>query len=287
MEVSIVYKALYEYESQARCSHNLLRLRPCSDARQQLIEFGLKIAPPSEVFTYSDYWGTSVEAFGVHQDHTRLSVVARATVRTNGQPAMVDSPPADALRDGRFREGHWEFLQPSPLVSWNDAIETLSQSVTESVDEDVIARVLALHRWVGRNLSFDETSTRVGTSVEEVLEQGKGACQDFAHVLVALCRAAGIPARYVSGYFLPANEHGESSEADSPLETHAWVEAGIPRSGWWGLDPTHRMEVSARHVVIGRGRDYADVTPLRGSDSAGGRATQAVEVEMAAAASQQ
>jgi transglutaminase-like putative cysteine protease len=109
-------------------------------------------------------------------------------------------------------------------------------------------------------------ATGVGVDVEHVLATGAGVCQDFAHLTVTMCRALGIPARYVSGYlFTEDDADGADSEQDTVLvETHAWVEAAIPGWGWLALDPTSGQPVGERHVKIGHGRSYEDVQPLRG-----------------------
>ena len=107
----------------------------------------------------------------------------------------------------------------------------------------------------------------MGIEVEEVLAQGKGVCQDYAHLAVAMCRSQGIPARYVSGYLFTRDDSiGPTSRTAtwSTVQTHAWFEAAVPGFGWLALDPTNQQEVGVRHVKIGHGRDYDDVQPLRG-----------------------
>ena len=135
---------------------------------------------------------------------------------------------------------------------------------------EVVGTVLALHRAVGTSLRYERGVTDVGVPVEDVLRTGRGVCQDFAHLAVALCRSRGIPARYVSGYLFTRDEtHLEPVEElgdEEPVrvQTHAWFEAAVPGWGWLALDPTNQQAVGARHVKIGHGRDYDDVQPLRG-----------------------
>ena len=135
---------------------------------------------------------------------------------------------------------------------------------------------------VGARLSYEPDSTHIGIDVEDVLIEGRGVCQDYAHVAVALCRAAGIPARYVSGYLFAADDAtGEDVDGDVVrVQTHAWFEAALPGGGWLPLDPTNRQEVGSRHVKIGHGRDYDDVPPLRGLYSGPGVPDVDAHVEM-------
>ena len=115
-------------------------------------------------------------------------------------------------------------------------------------------------------LTYEGGSTEVGTSVAEIWEQRSGVCQDYAHVAIAVFRSLGVPARYVSGYLYAADSAtgAQPDAGEIEVATHAWVEVAIPGFGWWGLDPTNRLVVGERHVKIGHGRDYEDVTPLRG-----------------------
>jgi transglutaminase-like putative cysteine protease len=135
---------------------------------------------------------------------------------------------------------------------------------------------------VGSLLTYRPGATYVGVGVDEVLGRGEGVCQDYAHLAVSMCRSIGVPARYVSGYlFTEKDDTGDDVEADEvTVQTHAWFEAAIPGVGWLALDPTNRQAVGLRHVKIGHGRDYDDVSPLRGTYSGRPQATLAVVVEM-------
>jgi transglutaminase-like putative cysteine protease len=127
--------------------------------------------------------------------------------------------------------------------------------------------VLALQRAAATSLTYVPGSTYVGMDVNEVFLRKTGVCQDYAHLMVAMCRSVGIPARYVSGY-LPTALGPRAAETAGPeaaeVATHAWIEVAIPGAGWWGLDPTNQQEVGASHVKMAHGRDYDDVAPLRG-----------------------
>jgi len=130
---------------------------------------------------------------------------------------------------------------------------------------DAVDLVLAIHRGVHRSLRYEPGATGIGAAAEDVLEGRAGVCQDYAHLAVSACRAAGVPARYVSGYFFTSDDRtGEVSGDTASVQTHAWFEAAVPGTGWLALDPTNALPVGERHVTIGRGRDYDDVPPIRG-----------------------
>lgn len=146
------------------------------------------------------------------------------------------------------------------------ALEVVAEATVETRWSRPPMASAPLHRNVGTTVAYAPGSTYVGVEVVEVLRTRQGVCQDFAHLLIALCRSAGVPARYVSGYFFAVDDStGEAGDADVVhVQTHAWVEVAIPGIGWWALDPTNRQEVGERHVKIGHGRDYDDVPPLKG-----------------------
>jgi transglutaminase-like putative cysteine protease len=126
---------------------------------------------------------------------------------------------------------------------------------------DAKSSVRAILDWMRAEMTYEPGQTVVGTSVAELLRTRRGVCQDFAHLSCALLRANEIPARYVSGYFVPRPlGPGEEVEAQS----HAWVEALIPGWGWWAVDPTNHLTCSDRHVTVGHGRDYSDIVPFQG-----------------------
>jgi transglutaminase-like putative cysteine protease len=266
MRFEIRYVSRFSYPSAVSLSHNVLRACPTSDVHQTLLGYRLTTTPAARVQSYLDYWGTRVDAFGIRSAHEVLEVAAEATVETTGGGRMVACPRMARLREPAFVEEYGEYLERSPHTTWNPALESAARTRAEAAGDDVVSVVLALMRVVGTSLSYAPGVTYVGVSVNEILERGRGVCQDYAHLVIAFCRSLGIPARYVSGYFFAADE---TSASEPPVETvkvktHAWAEVAVPGAGWWGLDPTNQQEVGPRHVKIGHGRDYDDVPPLRG-----------------------
>lgn len=267
MRLDVRYRTTFTYDDFVRESHNELRACPTSDDRQQLIAYRVTVSPSARALAYTDYWGTRVDAIGVREPHDVLEIVAEAAVETGRRRPIVAIPTFDDLRDPSFLDLHSEYLAPTRHTEWGRSTKAQAERLVELNGPDVVRTVLALHGLVGARLSYVPGSTFIGIEVEKVLEGGKGVCQDYAHLAVALCRSVDIPARYVSGYLFTRNDAtGEEVEDGgvARVQTHAWFEAAIPGFGWFPLDPTNRTEVASRHVKIGHGRDYDDVPPLRG-----------------------
>ena len=164
--------------------------------------------------------------------------------------------PADPIVD-------YEYQAASPHVQWGDQVAEWARDVGSGASTP-IAKTLAIHHAIGDRMDFVTDATEVGTPVSEIFEKHQGVCQDYSHLALAAYRSVGMAARYVSGYFYAAASGAEPTSDEIQVETHAWVEVAIPGFGWWGLDPTNQQVASERHVKIGHGRDYEDVTPLRG-----------------------
>jgi transglutaminase-like putative cysteine protease len=262
----ITYRTVFRYEELVRESQNELRACPTTDLDQQLIGYRVTTAPASRVLSYLDYWGTRVDAFGVRAPHLQLEVVAEASVETRPRSLLAATVPVGALLDPAFLDTHAELLQPSRHARWGHGIGEAAARAVDLAGDDVVSRVLAVHRLIGSRLTYRPGSTYVGVDVDDVFQQAEGVCQDFAHLGVAMCRSVGIPARYVSGYLFTVDDAtGADATSDRvSVQTHAWFEAAVPGAGWLPLDPTNRQVVGERHVKIGHGRDYDDVPPVRG-----------------------
>jgi transglutaminase-like putative cysteine protease len=266
MRLDIRYLTCFSYPEPVRESHNVLRACPVSDARQELLSYRVATTPAARVFSYVDYWGTRVDAFGIVAPHTRLEVLVEAAVQTRETGRLTACPRLASLRDADFLSDHQEYLEPSPHTAWNDPLRRDAEIRAANAGDDVVGAVLALHRAAATSLTYVPGSTYIGVDVNQVFARKTGVCQDYAHLMVAMCRSVGIPARYVSGY-LPTALGPRAKSADpntAEVTTHAWTEVAIPGAGWWGLDPTNQQEVGASHVKIAHGRDYDDVAPLRG-----------------------
>jgi transglutaminase-like putative cysteine protease len=172
-----------------------------------------------------------------------------------------------------MKEQFFDFLHSSEFVSleadvWREAVDALPSGVT-----DIWPDTVAIGEHIHRNYKYTPLSTNVNTRAVEVVKKKQGVCQDFAHLMLGLCRTHGIPARYVSGYFLNKNRLPGEIEA-----SHAWLEVFIPGYGWKGYDPTHRRETDTRYVKLAVGRDYSDIRPVGGTFRGKGTRKMVVEV---------
>lgn len=260
MRIDLRYVSSFTYDGPVAQSHNMLRARPTDNRRQRVVSYRVDLDPPAPIRSTVDYWGTWVDTFAVVGRHTRLTVAAEAIVET--QPAV--EPPLDAdLPPDRLR--FHEYLVPSPHVDWNEEVAAFARSTTDGT-ERYVDRVHAVVEAVGDLLTYTPGATEVGTPVKDIFDHRTGVCQDYAHLSIAAFRSLGIPARYVSGYLyaLDSSVGSEPVSDEITVSTHAWVEVPVGDTQWWALDPTNQLPVGTRHVKIGHGRDYEDVTPLRG-----------------------
>jgi len=277
----IRHRTAYGYASPVFESFNQVRLEPLGCATQSVLDFDLRVDPPATVITFHDYYGNSVHDFGVSYLHDRLVIEATSDVVTYAradEPVLreVDSqpdasPPLSSLAgDQTLQDEFAEFLGASAYIVLGAETDAIARELLASERAPSALRFLDLAaEEVRRRLEYRVGTTTVDSSVAEALAGGAGVCQDFAHVLISVCRHGGLPARYVSGYL------GGVADATA---SHAWVEAYIPPYGWLGVDATLGRHCTGQHVKIGVGRDYADVTVLRGTYQGGSHADLDVRV---------
>ncbi len=281
MRLGIAYRMHFRYSEAVTESQNVVRVRPRDDDFQRVLSYRLTSRPVLEVFSVFDYWGTVVEHLGVRKPHTELELLAEAEVETAPRSTPGVAPDPAALAEEEFRSAHLEYLVPSQHVGWSsgDVVEQRAASAVAGTST-VVEMVLAVIADVRAALLYRQDSTDIGVTLPELLVGGAGVCQDFAHLALGMLRSVGVPARYVSGYLFAADETAlDAQEADLvSVQTHAWIEVAVPGWGWWALDPTNGGEAGERHVVIGCGRDYGDVPPVRGVFSGSGVAAVDAEV---------
>ncbi len=281
MRFTLTHRTAYSYASPVHESFNEVRLQPVSDATQTCLAFDLSIDPPATVITFRDYYGNIVHDFGVPYLHDHLTIEAtsdvitfadRETPLSGPRPGEPDASPALAqfAADPLAADEHAEFLGPSTYVALEAASGDLARSLRASAPAPTTYAFLQhAAAYIREHFTYQLGATNVHSTVADVIAGGSGVCQDFAHLLISLCRHAGLPARYVSGYLGDIARSGAS---------HAWAEAFVPPYGWVGVDATLGAPCTGRHVKVAVGRDYADVAVVRGTYRGGGEATLDVEV---------
>jgi transglutaminase-like putative cysteine protease len=289
MRLEVVHDTRYDYSAPVTLAHHLAHLKPMDDAHQQLAAFELSIDPPPAAAPRDsrDALGNVQHHFSLARPHETLHVRARSEVVLRPRFADLDaaaSPPweqvAAMLRyvaRGPYRPAV-EFAQPSPFVPL--LAELRDYAAPSLLPGRPVAEVaLDLMRRVHDDFAYDGESTEIDTPLAQVFEHKRGVCQDFTHLMCGALRAWGLPARYVSGYLL-TRAPGDAQDMVGADASHAWVQVwcpgtpGVPADGadggWLGLDPTNRLVPGAGHVRVAIGRDYGDVTPLRGVIRGGG-----------------
>lgn len=266
MLLEIRHVTQYHYDAQVRESVMELWMQPQKSVRQRLISFELDLDPPAQLFSYPDTFGNAVYHFDVPQPHDRLTIVARSAVETQAPvalPEALDLGEWDRLRSDFVRGENFDFLRPHGFAVTTEKLRDFiaKQGVDDLRRRDPLTAVRQLNTLIYGAFGYEAGITNADSPIDEALTLGRGVCQDFAHIMLAICRKWGLPARYVSGYLFTDRQTGDRSDPDA---THAWVEVFLPSLRWIGFDPTNNVEVGERHVAAAVGRDYADVPPSRG-----------------------
>ncbi|MFM8600011.1 MAG: transglutaminase domain-containing protein [Mycobacterium sp.] len=270
----VVHATGYAYKSPVVASFNEARLTPRSDARQNVILNRVETAPASRSYRYVDYWGTAVTAFDLHAPHSELEVTAASVVETDVPEPVEASLGWSDLASETVLDRYHEVLIPTRYTPASKRIARVGRKIAKSdAPRDA---VVAAAQWVRSELDYVPGSTGVHSSGLDALREGKGVCQDFAHLLLILLRGMGIPARYVSGYLHPQRDAAIGDPVDG--QSHAWVQ--VWTGAWWNYDPTNDVDINEQYVSVGVGRDYSDVTPLKGIYSGEGSTDLDVVVEI-------
>ncbi len=266
MLLEVRHVTRYQYDQTVRESVMEIWMQPAKRVSQRLISFELELDPAAQLFSYADTFGNAVYHFDIPQPHERLTIVARSAVETeepSSLPDMLDRGEWDRLKSDFVRGEHFDFLRPHGYAGPSPALDAFiaEKNLDELRGLNPLRTVRELSHVIYESFGYEAGVTRADSPIEHVLETRKGVCQDFAHVMIAICRQWGIPARYVSGYLFTDRKSGDRSDPDA---THAWVEVFLPSLRWIGLDPTNDIIAGERHIACAVGRDYRDVPPSRG-----------------------
>jgi transglutaminase-like putative cysteine protease len=263
MKLHVLHRTRFKYETSVRDSFNEARLQPVTAGMQTCHSFLLKVLPPSKLSHYLDFYFNCVHLFEIVQPHNELSVEANSVVTTGDLAVLAAEAiplPLEKIAECARMERCYDFLQSSTYVETGSDLWRMALDVTAG-QTDAWQAAQAIMQYVFREFRYQSASTHVHTHMRDVLKARMGVCQDFAHVMLGLCRAIKIPARYVSGYLY----NGPADQLKGAQASHAWVEVYLPGPGWCGLDPTNNRLADGHYVKVAVGRDYADVSPLKGT----------------------
>lgn len=266
MLLEVRHVTQYHYEKTVRESVMEIWMQPQKGAHQRLVSFELELDPPAQLFSYADAFGNAVYHFDVPQPHDRLSIIARSAVETQPPaplPEALDIGEWDRLRSDFLRGEHFDFLHPHGFAKDSPALKAFvaEKGLDELRARDPLTALRILSETIYQSFGYEPGVTDAESHIDVALAARSGVCQDFAHIMIAICRSWGVPARYVSGYLFTDRQAGDRSDPDA---THAWVEVFLPSTRWIGFDPTNNVMAGERHVAAAVGRDYSDVPPSRG-----------------------
>lgn len=287
MLYTVTHTTTYEYSAPVSVSYHLLRLQPRALPQQICRSHECIVEPRAAVNkTHLDYYGNKVAFVTVEGGHRRLVVksVNEVDVRRMPLPPPSETLPWEVVRDmcrgqqiGESLEAS-EFLFNSPLITLS---EEYGAYAVESFPKErpILEGVLDLTRRIHEDFKFDPEATTIATPLDVVFRTRRGVCQDFAQFQIACLRSLGLPARYVSGYLETDPPPGQARLAGADA-SHAWVSFFSAGLGWIDVDPTNNILVTTRHITVAWGRDYSDVSPIRGVVHGGGPHTLKVSVDV-------
>ena len=280
MQYRVRHTTEYIYQDRVSFCYNLAFLVPRSAMRQQCISNQIHVEPYTAYSSkVEDYFGNTSYHFEIQVPHQKLVITSESEVRVDNQnnalqldfgityaqakDIMANSVSSDVIESK-------EFLLPSPAIKLSQGIQDYAASSFKA-DRPLLSSVRELTNRIFEDFTYDPEATTVATPLEDVLEKKRGVCQDFAHFEIACLRSMGIPAKYVSGYIETQPPPGQEKLVGTDA-SHAWIAVYSPSEGWFEFDPTNDKLAADQHIITAWGRDYFDVTPVKGVIFGGGKA---------------
>jgi transglutaminase-like putative cysteine protease len=276
--LAVTHRTTYRYSTAVEIAQHLATIRPLHCPWQQVIAHTERIDPaPSYLHSRVDAFGNEVLYFSLDAPHERLSVTSETTVRLTPRWSALDPAATPAWEEvaaalryhaGATFRAESEFCYASPNISLDQAMRDYAQTSFAEGTPLVEGAIDLMHR-IHADFEYRPASTTVETPAARAFDLGHGVCQDFSQVMIGCLRALGLPARYVSGYLRNDPPPGQARLIGADA-SHAWVSVHCPQSGWIDLDPTNDVLADLDHVTLATGRDYSDVSLLRGMILGGG-----------------
>lgn len=264
MYYAITHLTIYKYSAPINDSVMEVRMQPRSDDHQRCPRFDLHVSPTVKTFQYRDYLGNSIHTFDIPAPHTELAIKAEAVVEVKDIADLPDAISTDAWGEiDRYAKDRdvYDMLMPGTYAQPTNLLNQFAQEINWQRRGDPLTLLRELNTTIYEKFNYVQNVTKVDSTIDVALEARRGVCQDFSHIMLALVRQIGIPARYVSGYLYHQKEEGDRSDVDA---SHAWIEAWLPDLGWVGFDPTNNLITTNRHIRVSIANDYATASPSRG-----------------------
>jgi transglutaminase-like putative cysteine protease len=287
----VEHDTAYRYSEPVMLSHQQLHLTPRPLDYQTIEEHEVVIKPaPTQHRKMTDAFGNPLTELAIEAAHTTLDIIARTTVTVAERRALdlAETPAWESVRDALAYRAAWrpepalleatQFLFESPYARVKRNLRHFAGDCFEP-GQPILAAAAALMAKIHGEFKFDTAATNVTTPVMKFFEHKRGVCQDFTHLMISCLRSTGLAARYVSGYLLTRPAPGKPRRVGTDV-SHAWVSLFVPGSGWVDFDPTNNVMPALEHITLGWGRDFSDVTPLRGVINGGGEQTLEVKVTL-------
>lgn len=272
-----MHRTTFHYGAPVRQSVNTLRLEPRTFPYQKTVSALVRVLPATRLQRFTDLFQNVTHHFELPEPHSKLEIESR--IRVHNLPLAIPqegfTATAEAYRDPAIHERVWQYRHESPRISrspevWRHALDVTAGLVS------LHDQARAIMEWIHREFRYEPGVTGVKAHLEESFAMRCGVCQDFTHIMLGMCRAIGIPARYASGYLY----NGPKDKLIGAQASHAWCEVYLPSAGWIGFDPTNDTLADERYVKIAVGRDYEDVAPVEGSYLGTGQCRLEIQVEV-------
>jgi transglutaminase-like putative cysteine protease len=288
MKYKIKHITEYNYQKSVSLCHNRLCLFPSDLANQECLSSDIKISPePDEISYRTDFFGNNILFFSIYKEHSKLKIISESVVQINNllfvdmamnSPLMWKDVRSKIIKSPELAEEITQYTVPSTYVPYSDTIKEFAQDCFSQ--ENSLWNVCnSLMQKINTTIKFTPGFTTINTPVETVVKAKKGVCQDIAHLMIACLRNFGLPARYVSGYIETLPPPGKEKLVGTDA-SHAWVSVYFPDIGWIDFDPTNCLLPSYQHIIIGYGRDYQDIAPIKGIVFSSGEQNLKVQVDV-------
>ncbi|MCE9599199.1 MAG: transglutaminase family protein [Spirochaetia bacterium] len=284
----IIHRTTYQYAEEVSLCHNEAQMTPRATEFQSVRDSRIVVSPqPNVSMERSDYFGNRSYYFAVQSPHNVLEILSESTVElsprtgpSGNNPILPNSATWEEVRDRLRGPEFWniyEYITDSSHARSSRALREYAE-VSFTPGRPILLAVWDFTQRIHTDFKYEPGSTSVATRSEEVLKMRRGVCQDFTHLAISCMRSLGLAARYVSGYIESAPTAGPRLQgADA---SHAWFAAFVPGLGWFDFDPTNRNMPADQHITVSYGRDYADITPVKGIVFGGGKSVCKVAVDV-------